>query len=241
MEETEPQKKDIYALIVDIVIVVTAILISAVLLIQYKNTAQVTIDTREDRYYRPVDPKKDLIFGNPEADLFIVEYGDLECPFCKEFHAYAKKIIQSDWGVSGKVAWVWRNGFHINETSIEKAKTLECVRLHAGEKSRSITWNFIEESLIGGVLENEYPHERYKTLMDKLKISHDRIEECKKNKEMAAPILQAIIDVRELDITETPYLQFISGNEELLFESIGSLTPAQLEGYVASILQSGGK
>lgn len=242
MKDVEPKKKDVYAVLVDVVILGVAILISIVLLIQHSNAAQVTIDTREDRYYRPVNPKMDLIYGNPEADLFIVEYGDLECPYCKEFHAHVKTLIQSDWGVAGKVAWVWRNGFHINETSVKKAQTLECIRLHAGEQSRMLAWKFIEESLIGGVLEVEYPEDRYKALMERLNIPYERVAECKKtNQEIALPIVQAIEDVRKLSISETPYIQFISKDGELLFESVGSLTTPQLEGYVASILQSNKK
>ena len=65
MEESASQKKDVYALVVDIVIVVVAVLISVILLIQHKNTAQVTIDTREDRYYRPVDVKKRFNIWQP--------------------------------------------------------------------------------------------------------------------------------------------------------------------------------
>ena len=243
MRIVQERKKGVYGLVVDVVIFLVAILISAVLLVQHSNAVQVMIDTREDRYFRAVEPKIDLLFGNPEADLFIVEYGDLECPYCKDFHAHAKTLIKSDWGVSGKVAWVWRNGFHINETSIEKARTLECVRLHSGERGRMTAWKFIEESLIGGVMEIEYPHDRYKMLLSRLDIPFDRIEECRKE---SAPIVQAILlqamdDVRKLDINETPYIQFISGNGELLFESVGSLTTAQLESYVATILQNNDK
>ena len=226
-------------IIVDIAILAAAVLISAVLLVQHSDATQVTMDTREDRYFRPVNPKVDLLFGNPEASLFIVEYGDLECPYCKEFHPYAKALIKGDWGVSGQVAWVWRNGFHINETSLKKAQTLECIRLHAGEQARMIAWRFIEESLVGGVMEEEYPHDRYKMLMKRLTIPYEKVEVCRKEGEdIALPILQAIQDVRELNITETPYVQFISGSGELLFESVGVLTTAQLESYVANILQS---
>lgn len=229
--------------IVDVAILLTALLVSAVLLIQHSSALQVTMDTREDRYFREVNPNIDLLFGNPEADLFIVEYGDLECPYCKEFHAHAKTLIKSDWGVSGKVAWVWRNGFHINETSLKKAHTLECIRLHAGEQGRMTAWKFIEESLIGGVMEIEYPHDRYKVLMDRLHIPFDRVEACRKDSPLIvqAAMVQAIDDVRKLEIDETPYIQFISGGGELLFESVGSLTTAQLESYVATILQNGKK
>ena len=239
MTAAQSSKKDPYGIIVDIVILLVAIIISVALLMQHNSAVQVMIDTREDRYFRSVNPKIDLIFGNPEADLFIVEYGDLECPYCKEFHLQAKTLIQSDWGISGKVAWVWRNGFHINDTSVKKAQTLECIRLHSGEQSRMVAWKFIEESLIGGVMEVEYPYDRYKMLMSRLYIPFDEVEECRKEgKEIAPSILQAIQDVRELGIDETPYVQFISGNGELLYESVGVLTTTQLNSYVANILQS---
>lgn len=236
----EKKKGGVYGMVVDAIILLVAVLVSMVLLVQHSNAVEVMIDTREDRYFRPVQPKIDLLFGNPEADLFVVEYGDLECPYCKEFHAHVKTLIKSDWGVSGKVAWVWRNGFHINETSLEKARTLECIRLHAGEQGRMAAWKFIEESLIGGVMETEYPHDRYRMLMQRLHIPFDRVEACRKESPpiVQATLVQAIDDIRKLDIDETPYIQFISGNGELLFESVGSLTTAQLEGYVATILQN---
>ena len=242
MRVGQPQKKDVYKITVDALIIAVALLISIVLLVQYSNAVEVMTDTRDDRYFRPVNQKIDLIYGNPKADLFIVEYGDLECPHCKEFHPHAKTLIKSDWGISGRVAWVWRNGFHINETSVKKAQTLECVRLHAGEQARITAWKFIEESLIGGVMEIEYPHDRYKMLMQRLNIPFEKVERCRKEgKEIALQTLQAIQDVRELSINETPYIQFISGGGELLFESVGSLTTAQLESYIANILQSGRK
>ena len=90
-------------------------------------------------------------------------------------------------------------------------------------------------------MEVETPHDRYKMLMRRLNIPFEQVEECRKGEEVALPILQAIQDVRELGIGETPYIQFISGNGELLFESVGSLTTAQLESYVANILQDNKK
>ena len=237
--EQSQKKRGISGIVVDVTILVAAVLVSVVLLVQHSNATQVTMDMREDRYFRPVNPKIDLLFGNPDANLFIVEYGDLECPYCKEFHPHAKALIKSDWGISGQVAWVWRNGFHINETSLKKAQTLECIRLHAGEQARMTAWRFIEESLVGGVMEVAYPHDRYKMLMKRLNIPYEKVEACRKEgKDIALPTLQAIQDVRELNITETPYIQFISGSGELLFESVGVLTTAQLESYVANILRS---
>lgn len=56
---------------------------------------------------RAVDAR-DHIRGNPEAQVKIVEYSDLECPFCKRFHATMNQVID-EYGKSGKVAWVYRH------------------------------------------------------------------------------------------------------------------------------------
>ncbi len=50
---------------------------------------------------------QDHIRGNVNAKVILVEYSDLECPFCKQFHTTAKtvtaKFAKSD------VAWVYRH------------------------------------------------------------------------------------------------------------------------------------
>ncbi len=231
------KERHAYAAVLDVAIIAVAVIISITLIAQHNNITNVTSVSKEEKYFRHINPQTDLIFGNPNADLFIIEYGDLECPFCKEFHPHIKNIIQSDWGVSGKVAWIWRNGFHMNKVSVEKARTLECIRLHGGDKARSKAWSFIEESLIGGVEENEYPFERYRIIMEQLDIPFERVNTCRKNNEISRQISEAAIDVKELNIIETPLLQFVSGNGELLFESVGSLTKQQLEAFIVSVLQ----
>ena len=236
-EKKSTSSKKILALLVDGTILFIAIVLSIIILVQHNTTVSVTVAEPNERYFRPVDPATDLIFGNPEAELFIVEYGDLECPYCREFHPHIKTLIQSDWGISGRVAWVWRNGFHINKISAEKARTLECIRLHAGNQSRSKAWKFIEESLFGGVHEGEYPFDRYKIIIEQLDISFERIESCRKTNEPVEQLALALEDIKELRIDETPYLQFISGNGELLFESAGLLTIDQLESFLANIFQ----
>lgn len=56
---------------------------------------------------RPVG-STDHILGNPGADIVIVEYSDLECPFCKDFHGTLQQVIDT-FGREGDVAWVYRH------------------------------------------------------------------------------------------------------------------------------------
>ncbi len=50
----------------------------------------------------------DHILGDPNAPVKIVEFSDLECPFCKRFHATMKQLM-AEYGESGRVAWVYRH------------------------------------------------------------------------------------------------------------------------------------
>ncbi len=76
---------------------------------------------------RPVD-ETDHIRGNPNASLLIVEYADFDCPFCKSFQETMNQII-TEYGPSGRVAWVYRHlpitKLHPNAKKIALAS--ECV------------------------------------------------------------------------------------------------------------------
>lgn len=70
----------------------------------------------------------DHIIGNPNADLIVVEYSDLECPFCKSFNTTMNQIM-SDYGSSGKVAWVFRQFpiVELHPKAEKEAEATECV------------------------------------------------------------------------------------------------------------------
>jgi Na+/H+ antiporter NhaA len=53
----------------------------------------------------PVDPKRDHIRGPDDATVTLVEYGDLECPFCGQAEAVIRELL-SDFG---ELRYVWRH------------------------------------------------------------------------------------------------------------------------------------
>ena len=82
------------------------------------NTANTTVQVR------PVS-SSDHIVGNANAKIVIVEYSDLECPFCKVFHQTMHRIVNDN---PGKVAWVYRHYPipQLHPKAFHEAEATEC-------------------------------------------------------------------------------------------------------------------
>lgn len=68
--------------------------------------------------------ERDHIKGNPNAKIIVVEYSDLECPFCKVFHKTMNTVVSEN----KDVAWVYRHfpiaGLH--KKAFNEAIATEC-------------------------------------------------------------------------------------------------------------------
>lgn len=69
----------------------------------------------------------DHIIGNAKAQVIVIEYSDLECPFCKTFHVTMQQIMDT-YEDGGKVAWVYRHfPLNIHPKAATEALATECV------------------------------------------------------------------------------------------------------------------
>lgn len=73
----------------------------------------------------------DHVRGNPDARLDLIEYSDLECPFCKSFHPTAQQAVEE---YPGDVMWVYRH-FPLDQLhpkADKQAEAVECAGKLAG-------------------------------------------------------------------------------------------------------------
>lgn len=84
---------------------------------------------------RPVD-STDHILGDPNALVKIIEFSDLECPFCKRFHDTMKQVME-EYGNTSQVAWVYRHFplDSIHSKARPEAEATECAAELGGNES----------------------------------------------------------------------------------------------------------
>lgn len=98
-------------------------------------------DTGNPSLVRPVN-SADHILGNPAAKVFIVEYSDFDCAYCKQFHDTLGQVIATV-GANGSIAWVFRHfpltELHANAQS--HARAAECAATAGGTEA---FWKFAD-------------------------------------------------------------------------------------------------
>ncbi|MBI5732183.1 MAG: thioredoxin domain-containing protein [Candidatus Magasanikbacteria bacterium] len=82
----------------------------------------------------------DHLLGNPNAPVKIIEFSDLECPFCKSFHPTLKEVVRD---YSGKVAWVYRHFplDSLHPKARKEAEASECANELGGNEK---FWAYID-------------------------------------------------------------------------------------------------
>ncbi len=84
----------------------------------------------------------DHVNGDPTADLIIIEYTDLECPFCMRFHDTMLQVL-AEYEKTGKIAWVHRHFplSAIHSDAEKYAEGSECVYEQGGNAA---FWKFAD-------------------------------------------------------------------------------------------------
>lgn len=87
----------------------------------------------------PKVTKDDHVRGDRNARIALIEYSDLECPFCKSVHSTIKQVLEI---YKDQVMWVYRHyplTFHANAQ--KEAEASECANELGG---KDVFWKFVD-------------------------------------------------------------------------------------------------
>jgi protein-disulfide isomerase len=106
-----------------------------------KSTPTAQVPNLDQEVRIPDISTSDHILGSPTATIKIVEYSDPSCPYCKLFNEVMVQIM-SEYGESGKVAWVYRampmdkpngDGSILHPNAGRESQAIECAGSLGGE------------------------------------------------------------------------------------------------------------
>ena len=150
---------------------------------------------------RPVSPQRDHIYGNPGAEVSLIEYSDFECPFCKRFHVTAKQVVDS---YDGRVNWVYRHfplAFH-NPGAQKQAEASECAGALGGNEA---FWRYAdkiyERTRSNG---NGFPLSGLLPLAGEIGLDTEEFRVCLETGKFAGRVLEDYNDGTNIGITGTP-------------------------------------
>lgn len=82
---------------------------------------------------------RDHTKGSNDSDVVMVEYSDLECPFCAKFHPTATQLTNDM-----NLLWVFRH-FPLRQAHPEAQKMAEAAECAADQKGPEMFWQIIDE------------------------------------------------------------------------------------------------
>lgn len=156
---------------------------------------------------RPVDPNRDYIRGNPNADIVIVEFSDTECPFCKRFHVTMQRVI-SEYGKSGRVAWVYRQ-YPIPELHSKAQKESEAFECAGELGGNAKFWEYADRLFNATNSNDSLDVAMLPRIAVEVGIDEKRFNECLSSGRKQARVQEDRADGEGAGVDGTPYSVFV--------------------------------
>jgi protein-disulfide isomerase len=111
------------------------------------------------------------VLGKPDAPLTMVEFTDLQCPFCRQFHVVAFEQIKKEYIDTGKLRYISRDFplDSIHPMAIAAARAARC----AGEQGKF--WEMRHAILVNNAMLNA---ESFATFAGDLKLNPSSFKTC---------------------------------------------------------------
>lgn len=157
---------------------------------------------------KPVSPDEHIL-GNPNAKVMIVEFSDIECPYCKKIHPDLIKIID-EYGKSGEVAWAYRHfPLEIHPKATPEAEATECVWAQGGN---TLFWKYLDRMFEVVISNNQTDPAVPAQVAKELGVDMSKYNECMSSRTYANKVQANIQDGLDSGVNGTPYSIVIAAN-----------------------------
>ncbi|MAF80331.1 hypothetical protein CL629_04620 [bacterium] len=153
--------------------------------------------------------KKDHIRGNPNAKVVIIEFSDLECPFCQRFHETMKQAVDE---FGDEVAWVFRHlPLEMHSKAKREAEASECAAELGGNDA---FWKYVDRVFEISPLNNGLDLNLLPQIAEDIGLNKEKFESCLEGGKQADKVEEDIEDAVASGGRGTPYSVIITKNGE---------------------------
>ena len=158
---------------------------------------------------RVVTEDEDHILGSSDAEIFVVEYSDLECPFCKRYHDNALAQLKANYADNDNVAFVFRHfpldqpytSQALHPTATEEAIAAECVATLGGDEA---FFTFVDAIFASTASNGQYDLSRLPALAVEAGVSRDAFNTCYDNRDTEPIVSRDFQDGINAGVQGTP-------------------------------------
>ncbi len=162
---------------------------------------------------------KDKLLGSPNAKVSLIEYSDLECPACKEYHKSLHELMDV-YGKEKKVNWVYRHfplykpvkrddgsTFTLHSKAGKEAEAAECAYELGGNTA---FWAFIDRIFTITPANNGLDPARLPEAAGTIGLSIGKFNECLQSSKYASFVDKSYNEALKAGAKGTPYTVALS-------------------------------
>ncbi len=185
----------------------------------------------------------DHIRGSKDAKIVFIEYSDIECPYCKQYHVEMKKVYD-ELGKDKEVAWVYRhfpisygkNPRHPN--SAKKAEATECAAEIGGS---DMFWRYLDEIYSASSINGELDISKLPEIAITVGLDKEKFKACLDSGKYAAKVKDSYDEAVKAGAKGTPYTVVKYKNEFIPLldangDGLGALKFEMLKQIVSELL-----
>lgn len=179
---------------------------------------------------RPISDS-DHMLGDKKAPLTIIEYSDMECPFCKRFHPTMQRITEE---YKGKVKWVYRHFplASLHPLAAKEAEATECANELGGNDK---FWAYLDYFLEKTPGNNGTKLEELPGIAKEVGLNEAKFKECLDSGKYAKHVQEDYADATAAGGQGTPYSVLVDSkggktavNGAQPYESVKALIDSKL-------------
>ncbi len=181
-----------------------------------------------------VDPETEKIIGDKNAEIFIIEYSDLECKYCKNYHQDVLKNLVGEYK-DKKVGFVFRHfPLPIHPSSFGQAIAAECAyQLGGAEKFKP----YIEKIFQASKNDGKFPADKLPEFAEEVGLNILNFEQCLKSNNAKKIVQSSYDEAISLGLTSTPtiFVQLKFGGISLPIPADRKIIKDAIDSYLNEI------